>query len=36
MGFEKYFSKPIEPEILVQAIVSLLKARGNGERVTEG
>jgi PAS domain S-box-containing protein len=24
MGFEKYFSKPIEPEVLVKAIVSLL------------
>jgi PAS domain S-box-containing protein len=25
MGFEKYFSKPIEPEVLVAAIVSLIR-----------
>lgn len=29
VGFEKYFSKPIEPEVLVQAIVNLQK--GNSE-----
>jgi CheY-like chemotaxis protein len=25
IGFEKYFSKPIEPEVLVRAIVSLVR-----------
>jgi CheY-like chemotaxis protein len=27
IGFEKYFSQPIEPQVLVQAIVSLVKEK---------